>query len=207
MPANLIGRWMAGVVGLGLLIWAVLGLRRGDGGVRLGRWFALGLGLVVLGMAVFPGLAGRFHRLPAMTRVRWLIAAVSLGVMIINVEAIRHHRLHERYALLWIFTSLLILAGAASTRWLDRVSEALGMQYVSIIVTAIFVFLLALAFQFSIEISRLRDDCTRLAQRMAVLEARRDIITRSGQPVAREAVAKGIPGDPTCGNTDSRRRE
>ena len=196
-------RLLAGAISAVCLSWSLAGRRRNDlAGMR--RLMGV-LGLALFVFAALPNGAQRLARWPHMTRIRLLMAVVSVLVMTVNLEAIRRSRLRERYALLWIGTSLFILAGALYTGWLNALSAAFGMQYVSIIVAVIFTFLVLVAFQFSVELSRLDEDRTRLAQRLALLEERLTAWTaqaqqpgsaeaRSGKPDPR---ATGAP-PPTC---------
>jgi len=173
-------RLLAATVGLLFLGGALAGRRRNDL-VWMRRLMAV-LGVALFGFAALPNAAQRLAQWPHMTRIRLLMGVVSVLVMTVNIEAIRRSRLRERYALLWIGTSLFILAGALFTGWLNALSAAFGMQYVSIIVAVIFIFLVLVAFQFSVEISRLDEDRTRLAQRLALLEARLTASTAQRQP-------------------------
>ncbi len=162
-------RVFAAAVGAAALGWGLFGKWRA---ARTSRWAVGIIAGTLVALAAHPGWADRLATLPHMIRIRLIMGIVSVLVMVVNVEAIRRSRLRERYALLWIGTSLFILAGALFTGWLDRLSAALGMQYVSIIVAVIFVFLLLVAFQFSVEISRLNEDRARLARRLALLETK-----------------------------------
>lgn len=117
-------------------------------------------------------------RISAMGRVRWFMGLVSGLVLLVAIESIRRSHLRERYALLWVGTALLVLAGALFPELLMRASTALGMQYVSLVVAVVFTFLLLVAFHFSIALSEQEEDKARLAQRCALLEARIERLER-----------------------------
>ena len=111
----------------------------------------------------------------AMTQIeciRTALAALCLLVLALTFEAIRRTALKERYALLWIAPCLLLLLLTAFPRILDWMRDVFGMTYSSSISCVVFVSLLAVAFHFSMAISRNERNLSKIAQRCASLEAR-----------------------------------
>ena len=102
--------------------------------------------------------------------VSLVAAVVLLGVVL---ELVRQRRLQERYSLLWLLTGGVILVFAAWRSGLAKVASAMGIFYPP---SALFVlasgFFLVLLLHYSTVISRLTDQNTRLAQRVALLEER-----------------------------------
>ena len=103
-----------------------------------------------------------------------IVALVGTGgLLLLVLELVRQRRLLERYALLWLFSALVLVALAAWTNLLEEVSSLIGIAYPP---TALFViafgFTLALLLHFSVAVSRLTDQSKVLAQRLAALEER-----------------------------------
>lgn len=100
-----------------------------------------------------------------------VIAAVLL--LIVVLELVRRRRLLERYALLWLFAGLVILALAIWRSMLERIASAVGIVYPP---NALFFvalgFILVLLLHFSAAVSRLADQSRVLAQRLAMAEER-----------------------------------
>ena len=163
-------RILLALMGAWLLAFLV---RRGRAG-RL-RWLPAAGGVVVgvtmLCFAVNPPLVYALGTVSHLSRIRILMAVFSAVVLLVTFESIRVSRLRERYALLWVATGLFILAGAMVTHVLDFFCAVLGMQYVTLVVAIVFSFLILVAFQYSIELSRFHEDRTKMAQKIAMLEA------------------------------------
>jgi hypothetical protein len=103
-----------------------------------------------------------------------LVALISAFLLLIVVlELVRQRRLQERYSLLWLLTGLVVLVFAAWQSALAKLASAMGIFYPP---SALFVlasgFFLLLLLHYSTVISRLTDQTTKLAQRVALLEER-----------------------------------
>jgi hypothetical protein len=98
------------------------------------------------------------------------IAASSVLFLII-FELLRRRRLIERYALLWLGSSIVLVVLAAWTNLLEIISRALGIAYPPNALFAFaFGFVLLLLLHFSIAISRLSNETKVLAQDVARLD-------------------------------------
>lgn len=131
------------------------------------RWLVAGCIVMALLLAV-PGLM----QASQMTRIRMLMAGVSVGVFIITILAIRGYKLREKYAFLWLATAGMIFLVACFPELVERVRHWFGMQYVTSLVAVIFVFLVLVSFHFSIALSALNDKAAGTAARSAIHEAR-----------------------------------
>jgi len=103
-----------------------------------------------------------------------VVAIVATGILLITVlELVRRRRLLERYALLWLFSALVLLALAIWSNLLERIADAIGIHYPpSALFVVAFGFVLVLLLHFSIAVSKLADQSKVLAQRVALLEER-----------------------------------
>ena len=89
------------------------------------------------------------------------------------LELVRRRRLLERYALLWLFSALVLIALSAWTNLLQDVASLVGIAVPSNALFAIaFGFVLVLLLHFSVAVSRHADQSKVLAQRVAMLEQR-----------------------------------
>jgi hypothetical protein len=79
----------------------------------------------------------------------------------------------ERYALLWLFSALVLLGLAVWRGALEVIANAIGVIYPpNAIFVVAFGFVLVLLLHFSLAVSRLTDQTKVLAQRLALVEAR-----------------------------------
>jgi hypothetical protein len=103
-----------------------------------------------------------------------LVAVVLTAVLLFGIlELVRSRRMLERYAVLWLFSALVLLALAAWKGLLETVAHAIGIYYApSALFAVAFGFILVLLLHFSVAVSRLSEQAKVLAQRLALLEER-----------------------------------
>jgi hypothetical protein len=84
---------------------------------------------------------------------------------------VRQRRLLERYALLWLFSSFVLLALSVWRGALEELASAVGIFYApSALFAVAFGFVLVLLLHFSLVISRLAEQTKVLAQRIGLLQ-------------------------------------
>jgi hypothetical protein len=110
----------------------------------------------------------------AMTPLKVSIAAAiaSLLLLVVVFELIRSRRLRERYALLWLLTGLVLLALSLWRGGLNTIAGWFGVTgYPPAVLFAVgSLFIILVLLHYSTVISRLSDQNTILAQRLALLE-------------------------------------
>ena len=96
------------------------------------------------------------------------------GALLVVFELIRSRRLRERYALLWLATGLVLVALSAWRGGLNTIARWFGVSsYPPAVLFAVgLLFVILVLLHYSTVISRLSDQNTTLAQRLALLEAR-----------------------------------
>lgn len=113
-----------------------------------------------------------------MTPLKTSIAAsiASILLLLIVFELIRGRRLKERYALLWIATGLVLLVLSAWRGGLNTIAGWVGVStYPPAILFAVAIlFVIVVLLYYSTLLSRLVDQNTVLAQRLALLEQRQE---------------------------------
>ncbi len=111
-----------------------------------------------------------------MTPLRVSVAAAIASVLLLLVvfELIRSRRLRERYALLWLLTGAVLLVLSVWRGGLNTIAGWFGISgYPPAILFAVgILFILLVLLHYSTVISRLSDQSTILAQRLALLEER-----------------------------------
>jgi hypothetical protein len=116
-----------------------------------------------------------------------LVAIFASAVLLLVVlDLVRRRRLLERYALVWLGVTTLLLVLSAWDGLLTGVSSLLGIFYPP---TALFVvafgFVIFLLLHFSVAVSRLADQSKVLAQQLGLLEER----------MRRQEEARSAPSD------------
>jgi hypothetical protein len=110
------------------------------------------------------------------TPLRTSIAATTVAVILLLVvfELIRSRRLRERYALLWLATGVVLIALSAWRGGLNTIARWVGVRtYPPAVLFAVgLLFVILVLLHYSTVLSRLSDQNTTLAQRLALLEAR-----------------------------------
>jgi hypothetical protein len=105
------------------------------------------------------------------SKLQILAIVASSGLVLIVFELLRRRRLVERYALLWLFSSLVLLGLSVWTGLLEVISNAVGIVYPpNALFMIAFAFVLVLLLHFSLAISRLTGETTVLAQEVARLD-------------------------------------
>jgi hypothetical protein len=105
-----------------------------------------------------------------MDMIPLLTTFVSIVILVSVVELIRRNRLKEKYSLLWLFSSLVMLFFSLSRRSLESISLFVGIQYPpSFIFILAFLFLIVINIHFSTVISGLSEKNKDLSQEVALL--------------------------------------
>jgi hypothetical protein len=107
------------------------------------------------------------------SRIQILTVCVAAALLVGVIELVRRRRLLERYALLWLLSSLVLLGLSIWRGALDRIAEQVGVAYPpNALFIVAFGFVLWMLLHFSVAVSRLSDQSKVLAQRLALLEER-----------------------------------
>jgi len=130
-------------------------------------------GLVLMVFSIIPQEVIKFViATEYLTRVRVIMGMVSLLVLYITFESIRRTHLQEKYAILWVATALIILISVLFPNAVALFRAVTGMEYATAIATVSFTFLVMVAFHFSISMSAMQSKQSKIAQRVAIVEAR-----------------------------------
>ena len=109
------------------------------------------------------------------SRIQIVAIAGSLMLFFAVFELVRRKQLMERYALLWMFSTIVVLALSIWRGLLEEFSSAIGVAYAPSALFAVALgMVLVLLLHFSLVISRLADQSKVLAQRLALLQQRID---------------------------------
>jgi hypothetical protein len=107
------------------------------------------------------------------SRIQILTVLVAALLVVGVIELVRRRRLLERYALVWLLSSSVLLGLSIWRGALDRIAEQIGVAYPpNALFIVAFGFVLWMLLHFSVAVSRLSDQSKVLAQRLALLEER-----------------------------------
>jgi hypothetical protein len=107
------------------------------------------------------------------TRIQILAIAGSGLLLVVVLELVRRKAFLERYALLWLFSGLVLLGLSLWQGVLEVVADTVGIAYPpNALFLVAFGFVLVLLLHFSLAVSRLSDQSKVLAQRLALIEQR-----------------------------------
>ena len=126
------------------------------------------------------------------SRLQILAIIVTAGLFGLVFELVRQRRLLERYALLWLFSSAVMLALSVWRGALEELASAVGIFYApSALFAVAFGFVLVLLLHFSLVISRLAEQTKVLAQRVGLLQHEVDTLrARLGEATGERAEAE-----------------
>ena len=108
-----------------------------------------------------------------MDYLRIITGITSLLIFFSVIELIRKGRLKEKYAILWLFSALIMIPFSFSRTLLTRVSLMIGIKYPpSFIFLLAFFFLIIINVHFSTVISELHEKNKKLVQELSLLKLR-----------------------------------
>ena len=105
---------------------------------------------------------------------RVIPAAAALVIVVTTVELIRRRKLREEYAMLLLFASGVLVVFAIYPKLLILISAWMGVNYLTTLFLAVFLFLMLLALGLAMSVSQLSEDLRQTAQRVALLEQELD---------------------------------
>jgi hypothetical protein len=109
-----------------------------------------------------------------MTPLKISIAAAiaSIFLLVVVFELIRRRSLRERYALVWLLTGIVLFVLAVWRGSLNKIASWIGVRGYppSVFFAALLFFVLVVLLHYATVISRLSDQNTILAQKLALLE-------------------------------------
>jgi hypothetical protein len=121
------------------------------------------------------------------SKVQIVAIVVTSSLFGIVFELVRRRRLMERYALLWMFASAVLLLLAIWKGLLERIAATVGIFYApSALFVIAFGFILVLLLHFSLIISRLSDQNKLLAQRLGMLQQRVEALSADAEHLRQE---------------------
>ena len=110
-------------------------------------------------------------RLTSQSRI--LIVIVAFIFLAVILWFIRNRKLQERYSVVWFVGGLGMVIGAIVPGILTLIAETMGVRDTNVaLFSLVLLILLAFAFYFTVVASRQAEEITRLAQRLAMHEAR-----------------------------------
>jgi hypothetical protein len=134
---------------------------------------------------------------------RVIAIIVSGGLLLLILELVRQKRLMERYALLWLFSTVFLLVLSVWSGLLNSVASALGVSYPpSALFAVAFGVVLVLLVHFSLAVSRLSDQNKVLAQRLGIMQQQ---VQQQNERLERLADPRAGQADPLA--TRERARE
>jgi hypothetical protein len=110
-------------------------------------------------------------------RIQIISVLGSLAVMLFVFQLIRRGKLREEYALIWFGASLALIVVSFWRGSLELAARLAGIAYPpSVLLLGVIVLGFALAMHYSISLSRLAEQNKRLAQELAILRHRVELL-------------------------------
>lgn len=111
--------------------------------------------------------------------IQLISISISIFIFVVVIELIRRNYLKERYSLIWLATSVILILFSVWRKLLDYISLKLGIYYPpSFLFLVAITFLVVLLLHFSTIISSLSEKNKRLAQEMGILKSRIDVLEK-----------------------------
>lgn len=114
-------------------------------------------------------------------KAQWIAGVGTILFLVLVIELVRRRRLVERYALLWIFASIVLVVLSLWSGAVHEIARAFGIRTP---VNALFLLglgtVFVLALHFSVAFSRLSEETKILAQEVARLDREQRRIRKGG---------------------------
>jgi hypothetical protein len=107
-------------------------------------------------------------------KLQFFVIALGVALLVVVIEVVRRRRLSEGYALLWIAVGIGGLLLGIARPLIDRFSDSLGIVYgANLVFAGVFVFLIVVAINLSMHVSKLEDQVAALAEELALVRGPR----------------------------------
>jgi hypothetical protein len=105
-------------------------------------------------------------------RTQLFVIVVGIAMLLFILNMVRRKQLREQYALLWLFSAVVMTLCAVFIRQVDKLSHLVGIHYPPAFLFLVAILLvLVLQFHFSTVISNLREQNKSLTQNLGILAA------------------------------------
>ncbi|UCG92811.1 MAG: DUF2304 domain-containing protein [candidate division WOR-3 bacterium] len=107
-----------------------------------------------------------------MKTVQIIAFIASLTLLVCILELIRRRKLKERFALLWLFSSIILIVFSVWIDLLEILARIIGIHYApAVFIPVIIFFMVVLFIYFSVIVSEQSEHIKILAQKLAILES------------------------------------
>ena len=114
-----------------------------------------------------------------MNRINIVSIIVSLGFLLFVIQQVRKKRLSEAYSLLWVGTGIIFITVSAWPQLLGYLSTLVGIQYApATLFLILLICMLLLCLQFSILLTMRSRQTKRLAQEIALLKNKLEVLDK-----------------------------
>lgn len=130
-----------------------------------------------------------------MTGVHIIALVMALLTLAVIIELSRRRHLHEKYAIIWLALSAVILFFAVFPGLFNSLAHAMGVKNPpELLATVASLFLLVICVRLSYEIGRLEDRSRTLAEEIALLRRQVDRLA-GGHPGAEDHPDRRTPAE------------
>jgi len=116
---------------------------------------------------------------------RIIALSIAAAVLATTVEMIRRRKLREEYAMLWLSTSLVLTVLAIFPQIPFFLNQALGINYLTMLMLSCFLFLAMIVMHYATAISRDAEHIRQLAQQVALLKEEVERLRKQTQQASR----------------------
>ena len=110
-----------------------------------------------------------------------VVCVIGLLFSLLTIELVRRKYLQPKYALLWAGLSAVTLLLALAPGLVSLLTWAMGMPYLSSVITLVFVFTAVMLMNYSVIASRHSSRIVRLTQEIALLRLEIEQLRNAGQ--------------------------
>jgi hypothetical protein len=116
---------------------------------------------------------------------RIIALSIAAAVLATTIEMIRRRKLREEYAMLWLSTSMILTVLAIFPQIPFFLNQALGINYLTLLTLACFLFLAMIVMHYATAISRDAEHIRQLAQQVALLKEEMERLRKQTQQASR----------------------
>jgi hypothetical protein len=113
-----------------------------------------------------------------MFKIQLVCGIISVLLLCAVFESIRRGKLMEKYAILWIFSCLILLILSFFPLLVFFIARILGTHYLTVILSFSIFFIVSILLHVSTSLSRLSDETRTLSQELAILRLKLEQSTK-----------------------------